>query len=71
MRIIWNDFAQVVTLENLTTLKLRDCKKLRCILSPTTAHSLSHLVNLFIEGLFPFGYVPVLPERMSEIENEL
>ncbi|MFQ6619512.1 hypothetical protein Gotur_000149 [Gossypium turneri] len=50
VRIIWNDFAQVVTLENLTTLKLRDCKKLRCIFSPTTAHSLSHLVNLFIEG---------------------
>ncbi|KAB1670862.1 hypothetical protein, partial [Gossypium barbadense] len=29
VRIIWNDFAQVVTLENLTTLKLRDCKKLK------------------------------------------
>ncbi|TYJ38842.1 hypothetical protein E1A91_A04G021500v1 [Gossypium mustelinum] len=50
VRIIWNDFAQVVTLENLTTLKLRDCKKLRYIFSPTTAHSLSHLVNLFNEG---------------------
>ncbi|TYH74843.1 hypothetical protein ES332_D05G431400v1 [Gossypium tomentosum] len=50
VRIIWNDFAQAVTLENLTTLKLRDCKKLRFIFSPTTAHSLSHLVNLFVEG---------------------
>ncbi|KAG8492631.1 hypothetical protein CXB51_010023 [Gossypium anomalum] len=42
VRIIWNDFAQVVALENLTTLKLRDCKKLRYIFSRTTAHSLSH-----------------------------
>lgn len=50
VQIIWNDFAQVVTLENLTTLKLRACKKLGYIFSPTTAHSLSHLVNLFIEG---------------------
>ncbi|KAH1063259.1 hypothetical protein J1N35_028246 [Gossypium stocksii] len=50
IRIIWNDFDQVVTLENLTTLNLRDCKKLRYIFSPKTAHSLSHLVNLFIEG---------------------
>ncbi|KAG8492621.1 hypothetical protein CXB51_010044 [Gossypium anomalum] len=50
MQIIWNDFAQVVTLENLTTLHLSDCKKLRYIFSPTTARSLSHLVDLFIEG---------------------
>ncbi|XP_052883399.1 uncharacterized protein LOC108451113 [Gossypium arboreum] len=50
MQIIWDDFAQVVTLENLTTLHLSDCKKLRYIFSPTTAHSLSHLVDLFIEG---------------------
>ncbi|KAH1063288.1 hypothetical protein J1N35_028275 [Gossypium stocksii] len=50
VRIIWNDFAQVVTLENLTTLKLSDCKKLRYIFSPTTARSLSHLVDLCIEG---------------------
>ncbi|KAG8492632.1 hypothetical protein CXB51_010085 [Gossypium anomalum] len=50
MQIIWNDFAQVVTLENLTTLELRDCKKLRHIFSPTMARSLSHLVNLYIKG---------------------
>ncbi|KAH1063246.1 hypothetical protein J1N35_028233 [Gossypium stocksii] len=50
VQIIWKDFAQVVTLENLTTLKLSGCKKLRYIFSPTTARSLSHLVNLFIEG---------------------
>ncbi|TYJ38838.1 hypothetical protein E1A91_A04G021200v1 [Gossypium mustelinum] len=50
VRIIWNDFAQVVTLENLTTLILRDCKKLRYIFSPTTACSLSHLVDLCIVG---------------------
>ncbi|KAH1063240.1 hypothetical protein J1N35_028227 [Gossypium stocksii] len=49
MRIIWNDFAQVVTLENLTTLDLRVCKKLRYIFSPTMARSLSHLVNLSID----------------------
>ncbi|KAG8492618.1 hypothetical protein CXB51_010041 [Gossypium anomalum] len=49
VRIIWNDFAQVVTLENLTTLKLSDCKKLRYIFSPMMARSLSHLVDLCIE----------------------
>ncbi|XP_052883881.1 uncharacterized protein LOC128292919 [Gossypium arboreum] len=48
--IIWNDFAQVVTLENLTTLELTDCKKLRYIFSPTMARSLLHLVNLSING---------------------
>ncbi|KAG8492604.1 hypothetical protein CXB51_010039 [Gossypium anomalum] len=50
VRNIWKDFARVVTLENLTTLKLSDCKKLRYIFSPRTARSLSHLVDLFIEG---------------------
>ncbi|TYJ38841.1 hypothetical protein E1A91_A04G021400v1 [Gossypium mustelinum] len=50
VRIIWNDFAQVVTLENLTTLTLSDCKKLRYIFSPMMACSLSHLVDLFIDG---------------------
>ncbi|MFQ6653162.1 hypothetical protein Gotur_024700, partial [Gossypium turneri] len=50
VRVIWNDFAQVVTLENLTTLTLSDCKKLRYIFSPMMARSLSHLVDLFIEG---------------------
>ncbi|XP_052883686.1 disease resistance protein At4g27190-like [Gossypium arboreum] len=50
VQIIWNDFAQVVTLENLTALELIDCKKLRYIFSPTMARSLSHLVNLSIEG---------------------
>ncbi|KAK8300803.1 hypothetical protein V6Z12_D05G417900 [Gossypium hirsutum] len=49
VRIIWNDFAQVVTLENLTTLKLSDCKRLRYIFSPTMARSLSQLVDLCIE----------------------
>ncbi|KAG4203961.1 hypothetical protein ERO13_A04G018232v2 [Gossypium hirsutum] len=50
VRIIWKDVGQVVTLENLTTLKLSGCKKLRYIFSPTTARSLSNLVDLFIEG---------------------
>ncbi|TYI85167.1 hypothetical protein E1A91_D05G420800v1 [Gossypium mustelinum] len=50
VQIIWNDFAQVVTLENLTTLTLRDCKKLRYIFSLMMARSLSHLKGLFIEG---------------------
>ncbi|KAB1670391.1 hypothetical protein ES319_1Z171400v1 [Gossypium barbadense] len=49
-RVIWNDFAQVVTLENLTTLTLSDCKKLRYVFSPMMARSLSHLVELFIKG---------------------
>ncbi|KAB1670567.1 hypothetical protein ES319_1Z155600v1 [Gossypium barbadense] len=48
VRVIWNDFAQVVTLENLTTLNLFNCKKLRHIFSPMMARSLSHLVDLFI-----------------------
>ncbi|KAH1063269.1 hypothetical protein J1N35_028256 [Gossypium stocksii] len=48
MRIIWNDFAQVLTLENLTTLELTNCKKLIYVFSPTMARSLSHLVNLSI-----------------------
>ncbi|XP_052486514.1 probable disease resistance protein At4g27220 isoform X1 [Gossypium raimondii] len=50
VRVIWNDFAQVVTLENLTTLTLRDCKKLGYIFSPMMARSLSHLVDHFILG---------------------
>ncbi|KAB1671533.1 hypothetical protein [Gossypium barbadense] len=50
LQVIWNDFAQVVTLENLTTLTLSGCKKLRYIFSLTMAQSLSHLVDLFIEG---------------------
>ncbi|XP_052486478.1 uncharacterized protein LOC105767319 [Gossypium raimondii] len=49
VRVIWNDFAQVVTLENLTTLTLKDCKKLRYIFSPMMARILSHLKDLFIE----------------------
>ncbi|TYI85191.1 hypothetical protein E1A91_D05G422700v1 [Gossypium mustelinum] len=48
VRVIWNDFAQVVTLENLTTLRLNDCTKLRYIFSPMMACSLSHLVDLSI-----------------------
>ncbi|KAH1063323.1 hypothetical protein J1N35_028310 [Gossypium stocksii] len=50
VRIIWNDFAQVVTLDNLTTLELSDCKKLRHIFSPATARNLSHLMDLCING---------------------
>ncbi|TYH74858.1 hypothetical protein ES332_D05G432600v1 [Gossypium tomentosum] len=49
VRVIWKDFAQVVTLENLTTLTLKDCKKLRYIFSPMMARILSHLKDLFIE----------------------
>nr|KJB62789.1 hypothetical protein B456_009G436500 [Gossypium raimondii] len=50
VQVIWNDFAQVVTLENLTTLRLSGCKKLRYIFSPMMAHSLSHLKVLSIIG---------------------
>ncbi|KAK6271270.1 hypothetical protein POUND7_008368 [Theobroma cacao] len=46
---IWrSDVAQVVTLENLTILEVNDCKRLRHIFSPTTARSLSQLVDLNI-----------------------
>ncbi|KAK6269682.1 hypothetical protein POUND7_006787 [Theobroma cacao] len=48
--IIWKDVAQVVTLENLTILKVIDCKRLRYIFSPTTARSLSRLVYLEIHN---------------------
>ncbi|TYH74844.1 hypothetical protein ES332_D05G431500v1 [Gossypium tomentosum] len=50
VRVIWNDFAQVVTLENLTTLTLSGCKKLRYIFSPMMARSLSHLEYISMEG---------------------
>ncbi|KAG4203960.1 hypothetical protein ERO13_A04G018166v2 [Gossypium hirsutum] len=59
---------QVVTLENLTTLLLIYCKKLRYIFLPTTARSLSHLTNITVtncgnlKSLFPFGFVPILPK---------
>ncbi|TYH74850.1 hypothetical protein ES332_D05G432100v1 [Gossypium tomentosum] len=49
VQVIWNDFAQIVTLENLTTLTLSGCNKLRYIFSPMMARSLSHLADLFIE----------------------
>ncbi|XP_040966965.1 uncharacterized protein [Gossypium hirsutum] len=68
MLIIWSNFAQVVTLENLTTLLLIYCKKLRYIFLPTTARSLSHLTNITVtncgnlKSLFPFGFVPILPK---------
>ncbi|PPD72832.1 hypothetical protein GOBAR_DD30265 [Gossypium barbadense] len=68
VRIIWNDFAQVVTIENLRTLVLKNCKKLRYIFSPTMARSLSHLTNITVtncgnlKSLFPFGSIPVLPK---------
>ncbi|KAH1063271.1 hypothetical protein J1N35_028258 [Gossypium stocksii] len=65
VRIRWNDFAQVVTLQNLTTLKLRDCKKLRYIFSPITAHSLSHLVNLFIEGCEEIEQLVLAKDQVS------
>ncbi|KAK5834369.1 probable disease resistance protein At4g27220 [Gossypium arboreum] len=50
VQIIWKDVAQVVTLQNLTTLEIIDCKKLRYIFSPTTVCSLSQLVSLQIKG---------------------
>ncbi|KAG8492566.1 hypothetical protein CXB51_009967 [Gossypium anomalum] len=50
VQIIWNGFAQIVTLENLTILNLHNCKKLRYIFSPAMARSLSHLMDLYING---------------------
>ncbi|KAL4386812.1 hypothetical protein GQ457_09G023310 [Hibiscus cannabinus] len=48
VRIIWKDLGGVVTLDNLTTLCLCDCKRLRYVFTPSTARSLSRLVNLYI-----------------------
>ncbi|KAB1670005.1 hypothetical protein ES319_1Z207800v1 [Gossypium barbadense] len=64
-RVIWNDFAQVVTLENLTTLTLSDCKKLRYIFSPMMARSLSHLVDLFIEGCEEIERIILAKDQVS------
>ncbi|XP_017985184.1 PREDICTED: probable disease resistance protein At4g27220 isoform X2 [Theobroma cacao] len=49
VRLIWKDVPQVVTLENLTTLNVIDCKRLSYIFSPTTARGLSQLVCLNIQ----------------------
>ncbi|KAG8492614.1 hypothetical protein CXB51_010042 [Gossypium anomalum] len=65
VRIIWNDFSQVVTLENLTTLRLGDCKKLRYIFSPITARSLSRLVYLFIEGCEEIDQLILAKDQVS------
>ncbi|MFQ6655116.1 hypothetical protein Gotur_025811, partial [Gossypium turneri] len=65
VRVIWNDFAQVVTLENLRTLKLSDCKKLRYIFSPMMARSLSHLVDLFIEGCEEIERIILAKDQVS------
>ncbi|KAB1671537.1 hypothetical protein [Gossypium barbadense] len=64
-RVIWNDFAQVATLENLTTLTLSDCKKLRYIFSPMMARSLSHLVDLFIEGCEEIERIILAKDQVS------
>ncbi|KAK6229697.1 hypothetical protein SCA6_018648, partial [Theobroma cacao] len=49
VQIIWKDVASVVTLKNLTILKVIDCKRLRYIFSPMTVRSLSQLDELYIE----------------------
>ncbi|KAL4269793.1 hypothetical protein GQ457_HM001380 [Hibiscus cannabinus] len=48
VQIIWKDLVGVVTLDNLTTLCLYDCKKLRYVFAPSTTRSLSQLTNLDI-----------------------
>ncbi|KAK8510886.1 hypothetical protein V6N12_036800 [Hibiscus sabdariffa] len=48
VRIVWKDLGGVVTLDNLTTLCLCDCKRLRYVFTPSIARSLSRLVNLYI-----------------------
>ncbi|PPS07244.1 hypothetical protein GOBAR_AA13407 [Gossypium barbadense] len=65
LRIIWNDFAQVVTLGNLTTLKLSDCKKLKYIFSPATAPSLLHLMDLFIKGCDELERIILAKDQVS------
>ncbi|KAL4319709.1 hypothetical protein GQ457_18G000320 [Hibiscus cannabinus] len=50
VQIIWKDLAGFVTLDNLTSLKLYVCEKLKYIFSPWTARSLSRLANLYIMG---------------------
>ncbi|TYJ38886.1 hypothetical protein E1A91_A04G025400v1 [Gossypium mustelinum] len=65
VRIIWNDFAQVVTLNNLTSLKVSDCKKLRYIFSPTNARSLSHLMYLCIKGCDELEQIILAKDQVS------
>ncbi|XP_040966687.1 probable disease resistance protein At4g27220 isoform X3 [Gossypium hirsutum] len=65
VRIIWNDFAQVVTLNNLTSLKVSDCKKLRYIFSPTNARSLSRLMYLCIKGCDELEQIILAKDQVS------
>ncbi|KAG8492559.1 hypothetical protein CXB51_009970 [Gossypium anomalum] len=67
--IIWNDFAQVVTLDNLTTLELSDCKKLRYIFSPATTRSLSHLMYLSINGCNELELLILAKDQLKNCGN--
>ncbi|MFQ6652040.1 hypothetical protein Gotur_024094, partial [Gossypium turneri] len=69
VRVIWNDFAQVVTLENLTILTLTGCKKLRYIFSPIMARSLSHLMYLSIEGCEEIERLILAKDQVSSLSS--
>ncbi|KAK6269681.1 hypothetical protein POUND7_006786 [Theobroma cacao] len=69
--IIWKDVAQVVTLENLTILKVIDCKRLRYIFSPTTAQSLSRLVKLEIQNCDELDQIIAEDQVCSSSDGDL
>ncbi|XP_038992308.1 probable disease resistance protein At4g27220 isoform X1 [Hibiscus syriacus] len=68
-RTIWKDLAGVVTLENLTTLRLYDCKKLRYIFTPSTARSLSQLAILYIIGCEELEGIILGKDQVSSSSN--
>ncbi|KAK8510901.1 hypothetical protein V6N12_036815 [Hibiscus sabdariffa] len=69
VRIIWKELAGVVTLDNLITLRLYDCKKLRYIFSPSTARSLSQLANLYIMGCEELEGIILGKDQISSSSN--
>ncbi|PPD69051.1 hypothetical protein GOBAR_DD34069 [Gossypium barbadense] len=48
LRVIWSGPIQVEHFQNLTQLTVDDCRRLRCIFSPTIARNLPQLWRLYI-----------------------
>ncbi|KAL4386816.1 hypothetical protein GQ457_09G023270 [Hibiscus cannabinus] len=69
VQIIWKDLAGVVTLDNLTSLKLYVCEKLKYIFSPWTARSLSRLANLYIMGCEELEEIILDKDQISSSSN--
>ncbi|KAK8661703.1 hypothetical protein V6N13_091299 [Hibiscus sabdariffa] len=69
VQIIWKDLAGVVTLDNLTSLKLYVCEKLKYIFSPSTARSLSRLANLYIMGCEELEGIILGKDQISSSSN--